>query len=690
MSCIPRIAAILGIVLSSAAGVAAAERPSLLLNGFEPEVLRRWAARRKAPNWSYLRVLRIGEDGLPYAGGMWGRLVQGDATEGQYAMVRRIPRPAGRRPDHNLNYLTNERTRESIRRRAGLLFDTHGTFRDFYPSDWSGYAKFRCDVRSDAALRLRVELEDAVIVPALRRVYPIPKGKWVTVEFDMAEAARRRRARLAARGPSAADTAPEGRLIDLTQMANIRITVEHLSGATTVRLDNLRLLAAGAEARDTKLPVITDDSAFRVPAVLPISKPAPRAEPGGRLNTAPLRWEPPATIPLRPSSYGLVLYDVAPLDNDRMLMVIGTARVLKTADGGRTWTGLDGALNKPTKVIDHDTNAPGRVAAAMGPDLMVLGTAKCSGGAIPVDSYSVLVRYAGDNWRPQPRGLLDVDDRHCPEWHVRAVRLPNGRIWACWLHYDRFGRNHLYARYSDDEGRTWRDPAANGRVHLTTRGRRNAYATTWWVGDARTRARAARTAGGKVAPIDPHPPLEVAAWGGHVLCAFVQGDKLVCSFFDGTKWSRPEPAGVPGYPSAAAHLGGRTVYLATTAGRVYRLADGKWVEDMPPGGVGKGRLGYPGGTKTRLSAAGDVIVATWTDGTKIFTAHKRAGRHWSKPREVFEERQGVHWIGAPVRSVANFVPLVWSVARKKGSDSDAPARFVRIPVPAADTSSDGR
>ena len=99
--------------------------------------------------------------------------------------------------------------------------------------------------------------------------------------------------------PSSAGGSPaEGRLIDLRRMANVRITVERLSGAATVSLDNLRLLAAGAEKRDTKLPVITDDSAFVVPAVLPPSKPTPPAAPAGKRNTAPLAWEPPVTIPL--------------------------------------------------------------------------------------------------------------------------------------------------------------------------------------------------------------------------------------------------------------------------------------------------------------------------------------------------------------------------------------------------------
>jgi len=188
-------------------------------------------------------------------------------------------------------------------------------------------------------------------------------------------------------------------------------------------------------------------------------------------------------------------------------------------------------------------------------------------------------------------------------------------------------------------------------------------------------------AGGRFALMDAHPPLEIAAWGDQVVCAFAQRNRLVCAFFDGTKWGAPEPAGVPGYAAAMAHFEGRTVYLATTKGKVYRLDGKTWVEDSPAGGVGQGRLPYPGGSPTRLSVAGKVLVAIWTDGKRLVTSQKPRGGRWSRPREIFNEAVGVHWLGAPVRSVPNFVPLVWSVARTESrKPGGGPARFVRIPV----------
>jgi hypothetical protein len=648
----------------SAAAASAAEKEALLLNGFEPEVIAQWAAKTG-------KRARKGEDGQPSWPGIRGRLSPGDCTEGKHALVKRI--------DKHLQYL-RDGGRESSRRTVGGVFKTWSVFRGCYPEDWSGYVRLRLDVKSqDAPLQLRVDLEDSVIAPPLRRLYRVPAGKWVTLEYDLAEASRLRRVPVPGEEDDSRGAAElSGRLINLEQMAGICVTVERLEKPTTVKLDNLRLVAAGTREGETELPVLTDPRPFVLPEPLPPSSPEPREPLTGKLNRAPLEWEEPVEIPLASGSYGLQLFDVAPVDNDRMLMAVGTIGVLKTLDGGKTWTGLDGVANKPTRVIDHDTNAPGRIAAAMGPDLMVLGTAKCSGRATPVDSYSVLVRFDGTDWKPQPRGLVDVDDRHCPEHRVRAVRLPGGRIWACWMHEDRWYKYQMHARYSDDEGRSWRDAASNGLLQLTTRGRSNPYCTTWWLERPAMPEWAAGAALGNVGSLthsNRHSHMQIVPWGRNVLCAYVTGGKMVFATFDGTRWSQPRAAGVEGEPSAAAHLEDRTVYLATSAGKVYRLEDGKWTEDSPPGGVGQGRLSYPGCDRTRLSVAGSVLVALWTDGRKLFVSQKPKGGAWSKAREIFDEERGVHHIGAPVRSVENFVPFVWSIRGKT-----AGARFVRVPV----------
>ena len=188
---------------------------------------------------------------------------------------------------------------------------------------------------------------------------------------------------------------------------------------------------------------------------------------------------------------------------------------------------------------------------------------------------------------------------------------------------------------------------------------------------------AARQAVGRVAVIHPHSRPRIAPWGDQAVVAFGRGEKLFCCFFDGKKWGEPVPTGIAGEASSLCHFEGKTVYLAATDGEIYRLEGRKWTKDSPPGGVGKGRLDYPGCRKTRLSAAGKVLVAIWTDGKKLFTSSKPGGRAggWSAPREIFNEERGVHHLGVPVRSVENFVPLVWSIRGKNTG-----ARFLRVPV----------
>ncbi|MFH1024441.1 MAG: hypothetical protein V1809_13760 [Planctomycetota bacterium] len=655
------VVAILGGMAVAFCQPSRAEEKVLLLNGFEPDQFETWAKKSG-------KRAKTDPDGAITWPGMAGRAVAGDATQGKYAMVTRIT---------GQKYLT-ENGLESIRRIQGGIFKTFDVFRGCYPEDWSAYAKFRMDVKSeDAPLRLRVCLEDAIISPFLTRIYEIPKGDWVTVEFDLAEAARLREVDLdEAETQRLGVKKLQGQLINLKKMAGIYVVVEILKEPSTVNLDNLRLVVAGAEEGETKLAVLTDKSPFPTPKPLPPGKPQPREALSCKLNTAPVEWEAPVEIPIEGGAYGLQPFDIAPVDNDRMLMAIGYASVLKTADGGKTWTGMDGTPNKLTLIIDHNTNAPGRISVALGPDILTLGTAKCSGRGTPVDSYSVLAKFDNTDWKPQPRGLVDVDDRHCPEHRVRACRQPNGRLWACWLHEDRWYDYQIQARCSDDEGATWRDPTANGLIELETRGKTNPYTVTWWLQTPAmpdwTQAQAFGNLG-SVTNADRHMHMQIAPWGDQVVCAYVSKGKLVCAFFDGTKWSEPKPAGISGQPSSMAHFEGKVVYMATSEGKVYRLDGENWVDDSPPGGVGKGTLPFPGCDPTRLSVAGNVLVACWTDGKKLFTSQKPKGGEWSPPREIFNEERGVHHIGAPARSVDNFVPFVWAITK-------AGARFVRIPV----------
>ena len=57
--------------------------------------------------------------------------------------------------------------------------------------DWSGYDLLRIDVRCEGQpAKITLALEDDVIEPPVVRVYETPADKWVTLELDLAEAAR--------------------------------------------------------------------------------------------------------------------------------------------------------------------------------------------------------------------------------------------------------------------------------------------------------------------------------------------------------------------------------------------------------------------------------------------------------------------------------------------------------------------
>ena len=605
--------------------------------------------------------------------GIRGKIETGDATHGNNALVFTV---------RHSKYLTKTAL-ISKRRKVGTIISTYGVYRTYYPEDWSEYSKLRLDIKSpDKPFQLGILLEDSIVSPHLKQIYAIPAGTWVTVGYDLEEAIKVRDIK-----PDTTDKEVlkketiKAALLNTKKMCGIWIRIEERDGGGTIKLDNIRLVTKDVEQDETKLPVIGAKQPFRMPSRLLASTPEPREKLTCILNKEPVQWESPVEIPVKGgASYGLRIFDIAPVDNDRMLMAVDTTTVLKTVDAGKSWTGLDGKPNIPTKVVSHNLNAPGRWSAAMGPDIMVLGTAKCSGRATPVDSYSHLTAFNGKDWEVQPRGLVDMDCRHCPEQRVRLVRLDNGRIWTCWTNENRLFKFAFHARYSDDAGQTWRDAASNGLIELTTRGKRNQYCVTLWQKEPAMESWVPEQALGQVGPISGgsrHGHLAIAGWGEQVVCAYMHKEKLVCSFFDGTKWSKPKPAGVEGEPASMVHYKGETVFLATSAAKVYRLEGTKWVEDTPPGGTGKGRFKYPGGDKTKLSVAGKKLVAAWSNDRKISCSIRSDNTGWREPREIFSEQKDIHWMGMPVKSVDNFVPLVWTTGTYK---QPGIARFVRIPV----------
>ena len=636
-------------LVALALGSASAGEQVRLLTGFEREQMLAWGAKTDG------QVLRWG--------GVWIR--RGDATQGEWALVAK--RGLYLRSGAPYNWL----------RRNGNLFKTWPWFRQRLPQDWSGYGKLRVDLKStDSAGRVRIELEDEITTPLLRAVYAFPKGKWVTLEFDLAEASRPRTIALSETEARRLGTsAVKVRLLNLKKMANIYIYLEYLEKPSTVLLDNLRLVPPGGEPT-CKYPVLTSTLPLPEPRALPMSHPLPPAAPDGfRPDTAPVERLDirPVDISLAGETCygrlcGIVRRAFVAADRRHLLLgfLAGYLHVLQSADGGRSWRGLDGE-RRPTRCY-HDANAPSHVAVAAGNDLLYFYTDHCAGGSNPQNMFFRLLRFDGGGWRLGPPRLVDVDCRHCPEFAVRALRLRSGRIWVAWKHYDRFGRYWVRARYSDDAGRTWRDPDSNALIVIdrdNSQGPQRLGVTLWQV-EPRWSLPLQR-ANGRVGEMYSQGSLVLTPFGKHLACFWARSWQpyLVWSRFDGTSWSEPEVLPKPfdrGFPVSAVTVGEREIYLSYRykgRSRVIRFDGGRWVDDTPPGGRGG-----------VLAVSGSTVLCLWTERegseAKVLVSSKAHEGRWTSPRvlatgEVPAGRKGRTGLDLVVPRYAprGFVPIAF-------------------------------
>ena len=595
------------------------------------------------------------------AQGEWGRAIaKGDAAQGEWAYVRRFSKD-------QWNYYMRGGAPEEFLYPNCTVFTSFGAFRKMFPADWTGYDRLRLDVKChDSPATLRLHLEDDLIAPQLTRDYQVPAGKWVTLEFDLAEAARLREVKLPPElAGKLGGEVLKARLLNLARMANILLRADKADRQTSVLVDNIRLLAPGA-ADEGKLDVLTDKSPFPAPEPLPIPEgPAKPGKPQGARNRAPLKPEEPNKAALgNGGSYGNLSLPraLAAADNDHLIFgqSIGRIEAAQSADGGKTWTDLAGKAGATT-ICQHTCQAPGNVAVAAGEDLFVFYTARCGGAGSPKDMYCRRAGFDGTGWKLGEPRLVDLDVRHCPEHLVRALRLANGRIWVVWMHFDRFGQNYLRGRYSDDGGGLWQSPDSNGL--LTVRRSRDPAAlpvgVTWWQeAPAGWTAPEGGRSGGLPGSFHPHGGFQLAAYGESLACIYAEGDNATSwTWFDPARKSWTPPAQVFrsfGGAASAATVGEKTVYAALRGkAKIMRLDAGGWVEDAPGGYSG-------GGT---LSVAGSTLWCFWPeekDGrTLILAARKPAGGAWSAPEKLAEETEKLQGLSAPARAPEGFVPLAW-------------------------------
>jgi hypothetical protein len=362
---------------------------------------------------------------------------------------------------------------------------------------------------------------------------------------------------------------------------------------------------------------------------------------------------------------------VAP-DNDHLLLgfLAGYVHVLQSRDGGAGWVGLDDQP-RPTRCY-HNANAPSHAAEAAGNDLLYLYTDHCAGGGSPSNLFFRKVAFTGRGWKLEPPRLVDVDCRHCPEWRVEVLRLANGRIWAAWMHLDRFGKTGVRARFSDDGGLTWRDPDSNAMLIIDrddSQGPQR-FGVTLWTDDTPPIERA----NGRVGAMFAHGGLTLIPYRGTLACVWNDTWHPLAkwSVFRDGRWSEPVRIELgKGKPGSAAAVGD-TLYLVF-ADKVHRLDGQKWVADTPPGA--RGGL---------LTAAGDDLYCFWatlaSEGKEhhytIHASHKHAGQ-WSEPRilatEIVIAERPYLGLTAPRRVSGSFIPLAW------GPQADW-IKYLRLPL----------
>jgi hypothetical protein len=682
-----RSAALLLAALLGASRPAAAGDDEKRLLGFEEEEYARLAqavklTRKEARTKEGKAYVAWEHPGGIQALGQW-RLYPGRASQGDYAMGISLVVPeqleivyAGSRfrvPEEPQAYYTL--LNNNWAPPNGAMLHTCGVFRRIFPADWSGYDLLRVDAYGEEVVQtVRLLLEDEEIGPPVARNIALQPGKWATLEVDLRAAERERG-------------------LDLKRMATLTIGVARLEGKPkpglpyTALIDNVRLSRRGVRAA---LPVVQDPTSHRLPDYYrAASRPQPEVLPPDPPDLSPIPPEKPIVIPTEKPALVAPVGWAAAYDSRHLLVgfnlgnTASTAQVqvLQSADGGRTWRGLDGG-EKPTGIhlnnLDHGSGRGDVVGRRA--DVVVFSNLGCRGPSFAsLRLFARKLTFTGKGWelRDVP-DLVDCDLRHCNS-NQSVVRTSDGRLWAGYGFVGRLGTNLVNVRCSDDDGRTWRgwaegkSGAVPGTVHSDAKG----------VGFGYTFEEPC---------LVPFGPGVACLWQERI--GYEYG-KLKWSRFDGTAWSPVEeipqprkaavnPVGRP--PLHAVSLGGREVFLAGALfPGVLHYRDGRWETELPEAPVG-GRLSVAGDRAVVLvapvhaggsPARGPVVLRSW---------RRPAGGAWSAPADLAQEEQPlshkhdniyVTRLGLVVQpyAPAHFVPVAWTCEGQKW------VKFLRVPAP---------
>lgn len=608
-----------------------------LLLGFEKAECLKLARHKKEKGQTHLE-LRYNIYGT------YHHAYKGDASEGEWALRKNYKSrfdPFGKgRSESGLAAV----------QRAGRLLNGSGWMKGRkLAGDWSGYDKLRVDVKStDCAATIWMRVSDHVTVPVPERRYTIPSGKWVTLEFDLAAAADAGRLDKGKLKEGEAlyfrcqkSALYPARVLDRSKIYGVFVNLLKCEAKTQLLLDHVRLVPAG-EKVEGKLAIMRDDSPWPKPEALPaVTVPAKPEQVG---NGAAGKSEPmaqPISIDaskLGGPAYGRTHNDrcgIAVADASRMAFTVsdGSNRsVFMTADGGKTWTGLDGGP-KPTRLLRGRLMMVGACCtpAGGGKDLLIVTLKHCSGGEEPSWVWFKRVAFNGKGWEAKATRVIDVDSWHCPEHTMDVKQLPNGRIWAAYSPAS--PRGGLVTRYSDDEGATWRE---GGRLGKHGHGQKR--------------------------------PLLIP-YGKGVACFFKQGwqDFFSWAHHDGTKWSAPKKFGKQrGKPVTGTHLDNGEVFVFMALKKTRKLL---CLKD----GAFKEVTGVPF-SPWRLTSDGKRLIALGRVGGKIVMSVRDAGGAWSE-KKVLADAPTATDLSVPLRLNHGFMPLIWTDKPGKW------VKFLRVALP---------
>jgi hypothetical protein len=552
--------------------------------------------------------------------------------------------------------------------------------------DWSGFDRLRFDAYSEGSeVVLGVKVRDSfgkgkrplgLRTPAYR--FKVPKGKAVTCDLPLAEIARICE-------------------IDLSRIYRYHIRINGIRGGFTLYLDNVRLVKASAAKQDAKLPLVkmqgaprpwgrkvsTEPPTRRIAAGMkresgPVEKLGPIliTDSGGQYACAPGHFGGHGATYYQSARRGCVAYD-----NKRLIVLMGggpkgAKLVTKSVgegggvfafgsfDGGKTWGGLTPGEKQPARLGTWYWRAT--LYSDRSGDVYCVGTQNCDSYHEGFDMFFRRLSFTGEGWINDKFAFVNQNGYKCPAY-ASAARTSKGRLWSAWR--DGFGGS--YAKYSDDDGYTWK-PCKDAATKKTPR---PFYEPK--LADLK-----------KPAGDRPKPPGEVLLWPAEMICGdflVPYGDEVAVfsssgskwQVHDGSKWLKARTGPFKGKGSAitVSALGAKGAFLCRKQGEkllASRLQGGTWkTEELDSGGIGS----------NILTASGENMFCFYikksADGYEIRYRRFKAGK-WEPSVKIATEQKRLNQVAAPMFSTPDYAAIFWDQHRP-GSRSSSFVKFMRIP-----------